>query len=269
MNAQTSSNVRSGYAPVNGLEMYYEIYGTGQPLVLLHGAMSGIETSFGTLVPTLTQTRQVIAVELQAHGRTADVDRPLTLDQMAEDTAALLRHIGIENADVFGYSMGAAIALYLALQHPKMVRKLVIASVSYRNDGLHPGLLEMLKHIKPEQMIGTPWQEEYARIAPRPEDWATLVTKVLDLDMRIPDLPADSIRSINAPVLLIVGDSDIIRPGHAVEMFRLLGGGVSGDNVGLPKSQFAILPGTSHTMVPQRADLLLPMISRFLDAPMP
>jgi pimeloyl-ACP methyl ester carboxylesterase len=269
MNPQTSSTVRSGYAPVNGLDMYYEIHGTGQPLVLLHGAMSGIETSFGSLLPTLAETRQVIAVELQAHGRTADVDRPLTLDQMAEDVAALLRYISIENADIFGYSMGAAVGLYFTLQHPEIVRKLIMASVSYRNDGLHPGLLEMLQHVKPEQMIGTPWQEEYARIAPRPEDWTTLVTKVIDLDMRIPDLPADSIRSIDAPVLLIVADSDIIRLEHAVEIFRLLGGGVSGDNVGLPKSQLAILPGTSHTMVPQRADLLLPMIPRFLDAPMP
>src|SRR5947208_4957827 len=142
MTIQTASNVKSGYAPVNGLEMYYEIHGDGQPLVLLHGAMSGIETSFGAFLPTLAETRQVIAVEMQAHGRTADIDRPLALDQLAEDTAALLRHIGIEKADVFGYSLGAAVALYLALQHPEMVRKLVIASVSYRNDGLHPGLIE-------------------------------------------------------------------------------------------------------------------------------
>lgn len=263
-----NTNVKGSYAPVNGLEMYYEVHGSGQPLVLLHGAMSAIESSFGALLPQLAETRQVIAVELQAHGRTADIHRPLTLDQMAEDVAALLRYIGIESADLFGYSLGAAVALYVAIQHPEMVRKLVLASVSYRNDGLHPGMLEMLKTIKSEMMIGTPWQEEYARIAPKPEEWNTLVEKVLDLDQRIPDLPAETIRAIQAPTLLIIGDSDIIRPEHAVEMFRLLGGGVSGDNVGLPKSQLAILPGTSHTMVPQRADLLIPMITRFLDAPM-
>jgi pimeloyl-ACP methyl ester carboxylesterase len=265
----TSTEPKSGYAPVNGLNMYYEIHGTGEPLVLLHGAFSAIGTSFGKLLPILAETRQVIAVEQQAHGRTADIDRPLTIEQMAEDTAALLSHIGIEHADLFGYSMGAGIALHIAIKHPHLVRKLVLAAVTYNNDGFHPGLLAGMENLQPEHLAGTPWQEEYARIAPKPEDWPQLVAKVKYMNSHIPDLSAEAIQSIKAPTLLIIGDSDIIRPEHAVELFRQLGGGVSGDAVGLPHSQLAVLPGTTHVTLIERTDWLLPMMTAFLDAPMP
>jgi pimeloyl-ACP methyl ester carboxylesterase len=260
---------KSGYAPVNGLNMYYEIHGTGEPLVLLHGAFSAIGTSFGKLLPILAETRQVIAVEQQAHGRTADIDLPLTIEQMTEDTAALLSYIGIEHADLFGYSMGAGIALHIAIKHPHLVRKLVLAAVTYNNDGFHPGLLAGMENLQPEHLAGTPWQEEYARIAPKPEDWPQLVAKVKYMNSHIPDLSAEAIRSIKAPTLLIIGDSDIIRPEHAVELFRLLGGGVSGDAVSLPHSQLAVLPGTTHVTLIERADWLLSMMTAFLDAPMP
>lgn len=266
---ETNQNGKGKYAPVNGLKMYYEIHGSGQPLVLLHGAMSAIGTSFGKILPSLAKTRQVIAIDQQAHGRTADIDCPLTNQQMAEDTAALLRYIGIEKADFFGYSMGSGTALQVAIHHPDLVRKLVLASITYNNDGFHPGLLEGLANMKPENMIGTPWQEEYARIAPHPEDWPRLVAKVTDLNMHIPNLPAEAIRSIKAPTLIIIGDSDIVRPEHAVEMFRLLGGGVFGDAVGLPNSQLAVLPGTSHVSLVDRVNLLLDIIPPFLDAPLP
>jgi pimeloyl-ACP methyl ester carboxylesterase len=261
--------VETGYAPVNGLEMYYEIHGTGQPLVLLHGAFSAIGTSFENVLPELAETRQVIAFEMQAHGRTADIDRPLSMEQMADDTAAALRHLGIERADVFGYSMGGGIALQVAIRHPEVVRKLVLASVAYKGSGVHPGLMEGLAEMKPEMMFGSPWHEEYTRIAPRPEDFATLFAKKTQMDREVRDLPAEAIEEIKAPTLLIIGDSDIVRPEHAVEMFRLLGGGVVGDLAGLPNSQLAILPGTTHVTVVQRADLLLAMIPPFLDAPMP
>jgi pimeloyl-ACP methyl ester carboxylesterase len=260
---------RTGYAPVNGLKMYYEIHGTGQPLVLLHGAFSAIGTSFGALLPELAKTRQVIAFDLQAHGHTADIDRPLSLEQMADDVAAALRHLGIERADIFGYSMGAAVALHIVIRHPAVVRKLVLASVSYNLDGIHPGLMEGLADMKPEMMYGSPWHEEYTKIAPHPENFATLFAKKTEMDRRIQNLPAEAIRAIKAPTLLIIGDSDLVRPEHAVEMFRLLGGGVFGDTpAGLPNSQLAILPGTSHVTVVYRADLLLSMIPAFLDAPM-
>jgi pimeloyl-ACP methyl ester carboxylesterase len=257
------------YAFVNGLNMYYEIHGAGRPLVLLHGALSAIDTSFGKVLPSLAETRQVIAVELQAHGRTADIDRPLTTAQMAEDTAALLSHIGIEHADIFGYSMGAGIALQIAIQHQDLVRKLVLAAVTYNKDGFHPGLLAGNETLKPEDLAGSSFQEEYARIAPHPEDWPTLIAKVKQMNRQITDLPAEAIQAIKAPTLIIIGDSDIVRPEHAVERFRLLGGGVAGDIAGIPNSQLAVLPGTTHVTLVERADWLVSMITAFLDAPMP
>lgn len=261
---------QGNYVSVNGLEMYYEIHGTGQPLVLLHGAFSAVGTSFGQFLPGLAKTRQVIAFELQAHGHTADIDRPMSLEAMADDVAAALGQLGIERADLFGYSMGAGVALHVALRHPEVVRKLVLASVTYTLSGLHPGLMDGLADMKPEMMFGSPWHEEYMRIAPRPEDFARLFAKKTEMDRGIQDLPAETIRGIKAPTLLVIGDSDIVRPEHAVEMFRLLGGGVMGDTpAGLPNSQLAVLPGTSHVTLVQRADLLLPMLESFLDAPMP
>jgi pimeloyl-ACP methyl ester carboxylesterase len=262
--------VKSGYVPVNGLSMYYEIHGEGQPLVLLHGAFSAIGTSFGQVLPGLSKSRQVIAFELQGHGRTADIDRPLSLEGMAEDVTAALKELGIESADVFGYSTGAAVALHLAIRHPHQVRKLVLASVTYTLEGIHPGLMDGLGEMKPEMMFGSPWHEEYMRIAPHPEDFTTLFAKKTQMDKEIQDLPEEAIRAIKAPTLLIIGDSDLVRPEHAVEMFRLLGGGVFGDTpAGLPNSQLAVLPGTSHVSVVHRADLLLAIIPSFLDAPMP
>ncbi len=258
---------QTGYASVNGLNMYYETYGgAGRPLVLLHGAFSAIGTSFGKLLPDLAQTRQVIAFELQAHGRTADIDRPLTLEGMADDVAAALRQLGIERADIFGYSMGADVALHVAIRHPDLVRKLVLASVTYKLSGVHPGLMEGLADMKPEMMFGSPWHEEYTRIAPHPENFATLFAKKTQMDRGIQDLPAETIRAIKAPTLLIIGDSDLVRPEHAVEMFRLLGGGIFGDTpAGLPNSQLAILPGTSHVTLVDRADWLVSMLTAFLD----
>jgi pimeloyl-ACP methyl ester carboxylesterase len=267
---ETTRDFVSGYAPVNGLEMYYEIHGTGQPLVLLHGAFSAIGTSFGQLLPELAKSRQVIGFELQAHGRTADIDRPLSLEQMADDAAAALKQLGIPQADIFGYSMGAGVALQVALRHPDVLRKLVFMSATYTLSGVHPGLMEGLGEMKPEMMHGSQWHEEYMRIAPRPEDFARFFAKKTQMDRQIKDVPAEAIRAIKAPVLLIIGDSDLVRPEHAVEMFRLLGGGVFGDMPpGLPASQLAVLPGTSHVSIASRADLLLPMIVPFLDAPMP
>src|SRR5437763_6903049 len=141
-------------ASVNGLTMYYEVHGAGRPLVLLHGALSAIGTSFGKVLPSLAKTRQVIAIEQQAHGHTADIDRPLTIEQMADDTTALLRHLGIEEADIFGYSLGAGIALRIAIRHSDLVRKLVLAAATYNTDGFHPGMLAGLETLKPEDLAG-------------------------------------------------------------------------------------------------------------------
>jgi pimeloyl-ACP methyl ester carboxylesterase len=268
-----SDDIRGNYAEVNGLNIYYEIHGSGQPLVLLHGAYMTIDL-MGEIVPALAESRQVIAVELQGHGHTADIDRPLSYELMADDIAALIEHLAFEKADLFGYSMGGGVALQVAIRHPEVVRKLVVASASYTSEGMHPGLLEMIPTLTPEAFAGSPIEEAYLRSAPNPDDFPTLVAKMKRLDMEPFAWPAEDIGGIAAPTLLIVGDSDAIRLEHAVELFGLLGGGVMGDLVGLPKSQLAVLPGTTHFVpagsgVLERANWLQSMIVPFLDAPVP
>jgi pimeloyl-ACP methyl ester carboxylesterase len=257
--------MKSGHVTANGLRMYYEVHGEGRPLVLLHGALSATGSSFGKYIPDLAKSRQVVALEMQAHGHTADVDRSLRIPTMAEDTLAALRELGVGRADFFGYSMGAGIALDVAIRHPELVRKLVLASLTFNKSGFHPGALEGLAQLRPEHLAGSPWQQEYARVAPNPDAWPVLVEKVKDMNLNLPGWSEDAIRSIQAPTLIVVGDSDVV-PEHAVQMFRLLGGGVSGDTpAGLPRSRLAVLPGTSHTMMVDRAELLLPMLAAFLD----
>jgi pimeloyl-ACP methyl ester carboxylesterase len=265
--------VARGYVPVNGLEMYYEICGnangSGQPLVLLHGNLSTIRSSFGRVLPALAATRRVIAVEQQGHGHTADIDRPFSIGQWAQDTIALLRHLKIERADFFGYSSGGAVAIEIALRAPTLVRKFIWAGgTSYRRDGLYSELLASGNDMKPEDLDGSPFQQAYISVAPHPEQWHRLVTKVADLDRAIDSWPSETIASIKAPALLIIGDSDIVRPEHVAEMVRLLGGGVPGDLVGLPRSQFAVLPGTTHVTLVDRAEWLTSMVLAFLDTPL-
>ena len=267
------TDARTGYAPIGDLDMYYEIHGSGRPLILLHGAYMTIDL-MGPILPGLAKTRQVIAVEQQGHGRTADVDRPLTYEQMADDTAALIRHLQIDNADVVGYSMGGGIALQLAIRHPAAVRKLVLASASFSSDGMHAVALEMFPSITPELFAGSPIEEAYLRTAPNPGDFPKLVEKLKALDTTPFAWPEQDIRAIPAPTLIVLGDSDGIRLEHAVELFRLRGGGVMGDLAGMPQSQLAVLPGTAHFVPPgfgllDRAEWLLAMIPPFLDAPMP
>jgi len=260
---------KGSYAWVNGLKLYYEIHGSGRPLVLLHGGLSTIETSFSKVLPTFAKTRQVIAIEQQAHGHTADIDRLLTDEQMAEDTAALLRQLTIETADFFGYSLGSEIALEIAMRHPDLVRKLVLASPAYRRDGIYSEIWEVIETSKVEDLAGSVFQAAYARTAPNPEDWPTLIAKNKQHDREFAGWPPEDIRSIKAPTLLIIGDCDIVRPEHAVELFRLFGGGVVGDVAGLPNAQLAVLPGTTHLTLVDRANWLLSMITEFLDAPAP
>jgi pimeloyl-ACP methyl ester carboxylesterase len=258
----------TGYAPVNGLEMYYEIHGSGgdRPLVLLHGNLSTIGVDFGGIIPSLARQRQVIGVEQQAHGHTADIDRPLSIQEWTRDTVALLGHLGIERADLFGYSSGSAVAMQLALDHPEQVGKLVLASFSYRLDGLHPGLMDNIGGLQPEHLAGTPFEQDYARVAPNPGDWPKLIDKIKDMDADLPEWSADAIRGVAAPTMLLYGDADIVRPEHMAELFRLLGGGVPGDMAGLPRARLAVLPGTTHITLVQRAEWLASMVGEFLDA---
>jgi len=263
-----ATSPRTGYAPVNGLRMYYEIHGTGQPLVMLHGGLETIAYSLGGyLLPSLAKTRQVIAIEQQGHGHTADIDRPLDYAQMVEDTAALLRHLEITDADVFGYSMGGMTALGLATRHPELVRRLVVVSAPYNNDGMRPENIAGMQALTPELLAGSPQERAYREAAPNPDDWGTLLAKMGPLQRDFTGWPADDIRAMAAPTLFVFGDADAIPLDHVVDLFRLRGGDVNGDFSGVPASRLAILPGTTHIGIMSCADLILPMVSAHFDAP--
>jgi pimeloyl-ACP methyl ester carboxylesterase len=252
----------AGYAPVNGLRMYYEIHGAGDPLLVLPGAYMTVEL-MGDLVPALADSRQVIAVEFQGHGHTGEIDRPITYEHFADDTAALLEHVGVERADVYGYSLGGGVALQLGLRHPGHVGKLAIASASYSSDGLYPEVTAGIANITPELFDGTPWREAYDRTAPDPSGFPTLVEKLKQLDLTPFDWPIDELA---APALILIGDSDGTRLEHAVDMFRRLGGGVFGDLAPeLPASQLAILPGTTHVGMLERTAWISSMVTAFLE----
>jgi pimeloyl-ACP methyl ester carboxylesterase len=256
------ARVHSGYAPVNGLKMYYEIHGTAKggdpPLVLVHGGGSTIDTSFGKVLQPFAKDRQVIAFEQQGHGHTADiVDRPYSFEQSADDAAALLRHLRIDRADFFGYSNGGNIALQIAIRHPAVVRKLVVASAMFQRDGLYPEFWESMRHATLESMPAE-LREAYRRVAPHPEQLAMFHDKCARRMLEFKDWRAQDMQAVDAPTLVMIADGDIVRPEHAVEMFRLL-----------PHAQLAVLPGTDHMTLVDRADWQVSMINAFLDAPMP
>jgi pimeloyl-ACP methyl ester carboxylesterase len=257
-----------GYASVNGLDLYYEIHGAGRPLVLLHGGLSTIHSFFGQLLPVLAEIRQVIAVELQAHGHTADVDRPMSYEAMADDVAALVKHLALGAADVLGFSLGGGVAWQTAIRHPEGVRKLVVVSAPGKRQGWYPEVLAGMASINADAITGSPLHQDYLNAAPRPADWPVLIAKVRELLGKDYDWSA-SIESIKAPTLIVVGDADSVRTAHAVELFGLLGGGkTDGAMGGVPSSQLAVLPGTTHFTIMSRTDLLRPIVSQFLDAPM-
>ncbi|MFN8497148.1 MAG: alpha/beta hydrolase [Anaerolineae bacterium] len=238
------------YAQVNGLDLYYEIHGAGRPLVLLHGGFGAIEM-FGDLLPLLARERQVIGVDLQGHGRTADIDRPLRFDLMADDVAALIQQLDLDRTDVMGYSVGGGVAWQTAIRHPGVVRKLVIVSAPVKRDGWYPEVVAAMANVNAaaaEAMKPSPMYQLYARIAPRPEDWPTLADKTGELIRQDYDWSAD-VAAITAPTMIVVGDADSIRTGHAVEMFELLGGGqrdAGWDGAGMSTARLAVLPGTTH-----------------------
>jgi pimeloyl-ACP methyl ester carboxylesterase len=257
----TQTDVQSGYAPVNGLQMYYQIHGEaveGQPpLLLLHGGFLSIATSFGRMIPTLTEQRQVVAVEQQGHGHTADIDRPLTFEQEADDTAAALRYLGIEQVDVFGYSDGGNVALGLAIRHPELVRKLAIAGTNVSNDDLAPGIYDFMQDMTPE-MLGDQLRTMYEAEAPRPEDWPVLVEKVKQQVIALEGWTPEQLQGIAAPTLVIVGDADIISPERAAELVRRL-----------PNAHLAVLPMRDHIELGMRPEWMLSMLGEYFAAPMP
>lgn len=252
------------YASVNGLQMYYEVHGTGRPMVLLHGALSTIDINFGDLIRAFATDRQVIAVEQQAHGHTADIDRPLSYRQMAEDTVELLRQLEIEEADFLGYSMGGGIALQIVLEYPELVGKVVFAGgASFSPDGLYPEILTSIEHLTPEILKGSLYHLAYEQVAPKVEGWHHLIERVKTLDLDFVGWASEVIESIRKPILLIIGDSDIVRPEHTLTMFRLLGGCRMSEGAVTRGSQLAILPGTTHEAVIERVEWLVSMCTAF------
>lgn len=259
---------KGSYASVNGLTMYYEIHGTGEPLVLIPGGLMTIDM-MGQIVPSLARSRQVIAIEPQAHGHTSDIDRPLTYEQMADDTAALIEHLSLGRADVLGFSVGGGVALQAAVRHPDVVRKLVVVSGTYRGDGEYPEIRAFTSSFDPAMPALTANREAYVNAAPTPEGWAPLVAKMRQLLSEEYDWSKD-VAAIHAPTLILLGDADTLPPAHVVELFKLLGGGTAASAMGgLANAQLAVLPGTTHFSILRRIDLLLAIIAPFLDAPMP
>jgi len=248
----------SGYVDVDGLHMYYETYGGGSPLVLLHGGMLTIDLNFATLIPTLAARHRVIGVEMQGHGRTADIDREITPAALASDVIALLDHLSVERAHIFGHSMGGAVALELGVNNPDRVRSLVAASASVRPDGLHEDLTDPAKQATSDRM---PTQEDftdlsdaYRRLSPHPEHFEAFLASMSSNDADTRGWSDTQLAGMTAPTLLILGDRDFTTVEHGALMRQLI-----------PRSQLAILPNTTHMQVTRQAHLLLPMLERFLD----
>ncbi|CAN5635875.1 alpha/beta hydrolase [soil metagenome] len=267
---QSQSAPQSGYAPVNGLRMYYEIHGSGgTPLLLLHGGLFNIDLQFGELLPSLAATRQVIAADFQGHGRTNDIDRPLTCADLASDVIGLLEHLDVPQADVFGFSVGGGVALHLAIRHPELVRKLIVSSVSFHPGGDRPENTEAVGALTVDVIAGTPMEQEYRAKSPHPDQLQGLLDKLGTFDQGFTGWADDDIRGIAAPTLLTVGDCDAVKLEHAVRFLQLRGGDVNGDFVGVPASQLAVFPGTTHFFGLARTELVRDVALTFLDAPLP
>lgn len=253
-----------GYAPVNGLDMYYEVYGEGKPVVLLHGSFMNIDMNWGEIIPRLSKTNKIIAVEMQGHGRTADISRPYSFPALADDVSVLLKHVKIDSADVIGYSLGGTVAFQLAIRHPSLVKKLVIVSSVFKHDGWIQEARDIFPTMTPEMFENTPLKTEYDRLAPDKTHWNSFVKKMVKFDSTPFDLGAEKVRVIRSPVLIISGDNDGVDLDHIAEMYRLCGGAVFGDMAGLPKSQLAIIPGMTHVTLMMQTDKLLSVIDPFL-----
>jgi len=269
---RTSGDPKGSYAEVNGLHLYYERHGAGEPLILLHGGL-GLTSMFGDVLTLLAEDRQVIAVELQAHGRTADIDRPLRYELMGDDIAALIRHLGLARTDLMGYSLGGGVALRTAIQHPELVRKLVIVSTPFSQDGWYPEIVASMAQMNgtaADFMKESSMYREYARVAPRPADFPVLLDKIGDMLRRNYDW-SDDVAALKMPTLLVFGDADSIPPVYGARFFELLGGGKTDggwDGSGMSGARLAILPGTTHYNI-FSSPLLVPVVRPFLDASRP
>jgi len=262
----------SGYADVNGLKMYYEVYlpaghagGNGKPIVLLHGSYMNIPLNWSHIIPLLAKDRKVIVTEMQGHGRTKDIAREFSYEAMADDVSGLLKHLKADSADILGYSMGGGVAFQFAVRHPEQVRRLVVLSGTYTHDGWWPDVEAMYSTFTADMFKGTPIQKQYDSLGNDPAKFPEFVKKVISIDLKPYDWTKD-VKNIKAPLFMAIGDADGVRYEHALELFRAKGGGKMGDIHGLPKSRLAIVPGTTHIGMIKRTDWLIPMITDFLDS---
>jgi pimeloyl-ACP methyl ester carboxylesterase len=264
--ALAQSEPKGDRVEVNGMQMYYEVSGAGDPIVVLHGAHMNIET-MGAIIPKLAETHTVYALEFQGHGRTTDIDRPITYENLADDTAAFMEAVGLEKADVFGYSMGAAAGLQLAIRHPEKVGRLVAASTSFSSDGWQPAYKAFIPQMGPEMFAM--FEDGWKVLAPDPEGFDAFIDRMIALEHEEMDW-AEDVKALETPVLIITGDADVMTLEHSVELFRLLGGGIMGDmGEPLPASRLAVLPATSHTAIITQVDLLSALIGPFLSNEIP
>lgn len=261
--AQSKPNA-SGYAPVNGQKVYYEIYGQGTPIVLLHGAYMTIGLNWGPLIPELSKTHRVIAIEVQGHGHTPWTNRPLTLEAVADDVDKTLQYLKIDSADIVGYSYGGSLAYTLAIKNPKRVNKLVIISSTYKSEGWQKEVRDAMQGLRPEFLTNTPLHDEYKKVAPDTTQWNAFLTGMIEFVKKHFDLGDQNIKNIKSPVLIIAGDNDGIDKPVLMQTYSLLGGNVFADMGGLPKSQLAIVPAQGHVSVMMQTDVILGYLKGFL-----
>ncbi|MGX5819278.1 alpha/beta fold hydrolase [Chitinophaga lutea] len=255
----------SGYADVNGLKLYYEVYGEGKPIVLIHGSFMTIPMNWSAIIPELAKDRKVIVAEMQAHGRTRDIDRPMSYEGMADDVSGLLKHLKVDSADILGYSMGGGVAYQFAVRHPEQLRRLVVLSGTYKHDGWWPDVEASFGQITPEVFKGSPIEKQWVSFGNDSTRFADFVNKVMSIDLKPYDWTKEVLK-IQAPLFIAIGDADGVRYEHAIELFKAKGGGKMGDLHGMPKSRLAILPGTTHIGMMVNYSLWVPMVTNFLDA---
>ena len=261
---QQTKPAASGYAPVNGIKVYYEVYGEGEPVILLHGAFYTIELNWEQLIPELAKTRKVIAIEFQGHGHTPYSDRKLDIVTLAKDVEGVMDYLKIDSADVAGYSMGGSVAYQFAVQSPKRLKKLVIISSTYKSSGWLPAINGAFKDFKPEFFDDTPLKTAYDAVAPDKTKWRKFLEQMIAF-AGVPFNVGDSvIAKITSPVLLISGDNDGLDKVELAKTYKLLGGDVPSDLGTMPKSQLAIVPSKGHVSLMMDTKTILQYVNDFL-----